>query len=483
MWHWLQIEMPSARRATWGIFNTHNWTANYGMQGFYVVGSNNGEDWTLVHGNPAFIHPANPPSKFGRNTFTNIPIAFTNPGSFRYYRFYFYTHWAVVYSLQLFDGDASRINRITSENQPSTFYIGPNNTAHNAANFAPVDPKYPKGFQAFYVMKHELTQSAWVDFLNCLTWDQQHRLVTNVPGSVPNAPLNNVTPASVVGTNLFQYLYPNNEGVHRMNIRIRERGVDGPAVFGIGRLVSEEWDWNPEIYGGNIPMFNLAWTDITAYLDWAGLRPMTELEYEKAARGDQRRVREEYAWGQPFLPSRAAGVEDRDLPTETPLPLIANYAHPADGAVGAWTVSGHTAAIAQYWPVRAGSFARGETTRDEAGASYWGILNLSDNVPERVINISTAQGRAFTGEHGDGELTAAGFSNVLNWPAQTAGLAVNNAAAVGTGYRGIAVSSTSISTVTPVSWRQHIDAANMNQNHRDFWTGLRGVRTAHTQRP
>ena len=33
-----------------------------------------------------------------------------------------------------------------------------------------------------------------------------------------------------------------------------------------------------------IPL-HISWSDMSAYLDWSGLRPMTELEYEKACRG------------------------------------------------------------------------------------------------------------------------------------------------------------------------------------------------------
>jgi len=352
--------------------------------------------------------------------------------------------------------------------------------------------------------------------------------MTNVPGSIPTAPLNNVTPASAVGTNIFHYAYPAHTDanpLHRMNIRIRERGIDGPAVFGVGEWVTtsrqEEdpetgemivipeagWDWNHEIRGGNVPMFNLAWTDITAYLDWAGLRPMTELEYEKAARGPDRPVRDEFAWGGPFLPAQAASVENRNLPTETPTPDIANYAQPMfpgtvsiaahGGPLVAPDIASVAAATVNRWPIRAGSFAREATTREEAGASHWGILNLSDNVPERVVVLTAPAGRAFDGRHGDGELTAVGFANVLNWPSVNANLAASNNLAQGTGYRGIAVAGgTTVTQVLPVSWRQFSEnvaavaaittavvnvpasaVAGTAQNHRDFWTGARGVRT------
>lgn len=463
-WHWVQIEMPVAQKATWGIFNTHSGAmGNYGIRGFYVAGSNDGVTWSPVHGDPEYIYPSTTTYKFGRNTFTNVPVAFSRPGDYRFYRFYFYAYHAVVYNIQLFDRGEDRINKISSADQLTTAYYNmTNNIAHKPADYKAIAKGWPNGFKAYYVMKHELTQSAYVDFLNCLSWDQQRHQIEHQ---------SNLLPSAAVGTNIYQE-YPVDR--HRMNIRIKERGVDGPAVFGCSLNGT---DWEPENNGGNIPMFNMSWGDIAAYLDWACLRPMTELEYEKACRGDQPRMREEYAWGQPYLPTRVSGVNNKNLPNEDPVPAVANYSQPEGGSV-----SVHTAAIAAYWPVRVGSFARSESTREEAGASYWGIMNLSDNVPERVVNISTDLGRAYTGEHGDGSITADGFSNVTNWPSQKpANFARNNQLASGTGYRGIYVTDLTITVPYPVSDRRAIDhriTGWTEQNAKDRWTGCRGVRSA-----
>jgi len=498
-WHWVQIQFSDPKQANWcrisGVCD-----ATYNPRGFYVAGSNDGTNWTPVHGTMSYFHTAQ--TYVLGATGAYVPIAFDRPGMYTHYRFYFYAaaNDIRIYNIQMFDSPKDNINRITSEAE-LLYYTGANNVANSTTNYQPIPENFPKGYKAFYVMKHELTQAAYMDFLNCLTWEQQYRQVHYPTGAVSSAAT--FSPASAVGENLFR---PYAVNLHRMNIKIRERGIDGPAVFGIGnigpvtysydeeyqeeeedaegnvitvtktitRTVTENrWDWNYENHGGNLPMFNLAWTDITAYLDWACLRPMTELEYEKACRGDVKYMYNEYAWGQPYLPSRVASVENRNLPDENPLPLTANYSQPEGGSVAA-----HTAAIAAYWPVRTGSFAREESTREEAGASYWGIMNLSDNVPERVINVSTAQGRAFTGEHGDGNITPAGLSNVSGWPSQTAAIASNNALALGTGYRGIDVNSYTIYIPRQVSYRGGIDAANYNQNMRDYWTGCRGVRTA-----
>lgn len=51
----------------------------------------------------------------------------------------------------------------------------------------------------------------------------------------------------------------------------------------------------------------LTWMDGAAYTDWAALRPFTELEFEKAARGPQLVVNDEYSWGSTDL-TQAEGV-------------------------------------------------------------------------------------------------------------------------------------------------------------------------------
>lgn len=53
-------------------------------------------------------------------------------------------------------------------------------------------------------------------------------------------------------------------------------------------------------------------------------------------------------------------------------------------------------------PLRVGIFATPTSDRVTAGASYWGILDLSGNVAERVMSVGIPAGREFTGAHGDG---------------------------------------------------------------------------------
>ena len=91
---------------------------------------------------------------------------------------------------------------------------------------------------------------------------------------------------------------------------------------------------------------------------------------------------------------------------------------------------------ANYWytrgsigPMRVGIFAANSSNsgRITAGASYYGIMELSGNLWERPVTIGNATGRGFTGLHGNGALDPSGAANVSNWPGTDA---------VGAGFRG-----------------------------------------------
>jgi hypothetical protein len=142
------------------------------------------------------------------------------------------------------------------------------------------------------------------------------------------------------------------------------------------------------------------------------------------------------------------------------LTMPAYFGWPGRGGVGAIPGS----------PMRTGIFATPSSGRAAAGASYWGILDLSGNVREQVVTIGNAQGRLFQGTHGDGTL-----SLPSGWP-RIAG----NDAFVGTGFRGgfygdltdaIRVSDRSRAVFT------HREAT-FSHEQRSEANGWRGVRTA-----
>jgi formylglycine-generating enzyme required for sulfatase activity len=153
----------------------------------------------------------------------------------------------------------------------------------------------------------------------------------------------------------------------------------------------------------------LSWADDAAYADWSGLRPMTELEFEKACRGPQTAVVNEYAWGTATVvfsayTLSAAGASNEGIAT--------NYSTTEGNAVHDFTAG------TILGPVRVGIFAAHGmiSGRVSAGASYWGIMELSGNLWERPVTIANAAGRLFTGTHGDGLLTTSGAADAATWP-------------------------------------------------------------------
>lgn len=134
---------------------------------------------------------------------------------------------------------------------------------------------------------------------------------------------------------------------------------------------------------------------------------MTELEYEKACRGPVPPVQNEYAWGTVNISNTTAIANDgTGIDTQTGGNAIYNWGIP-------------------YGPARVGMYATGNSSREAAGASYWGIMELSGNLHE--VTVSTIWGTGFTGLHGDGKLSVGGNADVVNWPGITA---------YGSGFRG-----------------------------------------------
>ena len=157
---------------------------------------------------------------------------------------------------------------------------------------------------------------------------------------------------------------------------------------------------------------------MSAYLDWAALRPMTEMEFEKVCRGTMPRVAGEYPWGtleiQSVL-SLSAGVINDNLPNESYTPVTNGAC-----AYGSGTLS------TSYGPLKVGIFASGTSGRASAGAAYYGAMEMGGNLLERVVTVSNATGTAFTGANGDGTITANGDANQTSWPAPATAIGVAN---------------------------------------------------------
>ncbi len=252
---------------------------------------------------------------------------------------------------------------------------------------------FPKGFNAFYMMKYEITQEQYVEFLNKLTYTQQVSRTA-------------VAPNSAIGTGALS-------NTKRNGIDIFTPGINAttPAVYACN--YNGNGMYNEAGDGHNIPCNFLSWADLAAYLDWAGLRPFTEFEYEKTCRGiNITPVPDEYAWGNTTI-AGASGISNAGFTNE----LASN----ASGNV----VYSDTSGV--QGPLRVGCFAKSTTNRQTSGATYYGIMEMSGNVWEKAVTAANPTGRAFTGLQGDGVLSAAGNANTANWPPSNA---------VGSGLRG-----------------------------------------------
>jgi len=259
-------------------------------------------------------------------------------------------------------------------------------TVNYTSTFCPTSPTssallagFPKGFAAFYIMKYEISQGQYADFLNALNNSQ--------------------------AANRF----PGQNGNNRHTI---SGGGIAPNVYSASRP-DRACNW-------------LSWTDVAAYLDWAALRPLTEMQYEKAARGFGSATQYEKSWGSPTGVVTANYIFGPEDGTETIGNAGANINSSGGGFSG--TGDGGTG------PLRAGIYATSSTTtRLQTGSGYFGVMELSGNVYEfyatSICGIAAqpcANGITF----GDGSLSTSGVQGEANnttWPVSASnGDAVQN---------------------------------------------------------
>jgi len=244
---------------------------------------------------------------------------------------------------------------VTNATENGFYYVSNGNTGEDATGSVFTIPAdFPNGYDAFYCMKYEISQGQYVDFLNTLTSTQ--------------------------------------DATRYMTETIYRHGTWGGSA-GSRTTTTPDRACN-----------FLSWADGAAYSDWAGLRPMTELEFEKACRGTGSAVANEYAWGTDS-PVAITSETDDGAGTSTKNPANANVCY-NNGLQG---------------PVRCGIFAAsGAVSRTNAGATYYGIMEMSGNLWERSVTLGNSAGRGFTGTNGNGVLASNGNADVSNWPGTTA---------------------------------------------------------------
>jgi formylglycine-generating enzyme required for sulfatase activity len=296
---------------------------------------------------------------------------------------------------------------------------------------------YPKGYAGFYLMKYEISQEQYRDFLNSLSFAQQEGRTRTSPMSMPGS-------YALAASGSFP---------QRNGLIIDQPGSPAGQPAAYSCEANADGQRNNLDDGQNRACNFLSWEDLTAYLDWAGLRPMTELEFEKACRGPVYPVPREFAWGtdsvidaNTLLLDGRAGETVTEQANDRGGLASHGYAGP-DG------------------PLRGGFGAHDASGRLQAGAGYFGALELSGNLWELCVGLGET-GLLFAGQHGDGTLDSQGRANVNGWPgpngAAHRGGALNSGI-IG-GFRDLAVSDRFYVDLPPVLRRNT--------------SGGRGVRSA-----
>jgi formylglycine-generating enzyme required for sulfatase activity len=268
--------------------------------------------------------------------------------------------------------------RITSENtltiansSGNLYYTGTN--ANGGDQTGVLAASYPKGFNDFYAMKYEVSEGQWVAFFNSLTENQKNnRDVTDID-------------------------HKNSDGVVSRNTISWTGGTASATTAAPDRSMSY-----------------LSIADMNSYMDWTGLRPLTELEYEKSCRGPILPKPGEFAWGSANIASNDYTIVNSGFSSE-------RFTNPETNTGNAlYSITNGTI----NGPVRNGIFASSavNNNREETGGSYYGIMELSGNLYERCVSVGTAQGRNFSGLHGNGIISSTtGNGTVSNWPNNTTG--------------------------------------------------------------
>ncbi|NND72958.1 MAG: SUMF1/EgtB/PvdO family nonheme iron enzyme [Rhodothermales bacterium] len=252
---------------------------------------------------------------------------------------------------------------------------------------------FPKGSTGFYIMKYEMTQGQYAAMLNTLPDEGTYNRV------------------SFMGRSYYS---------NRGSIRLQSGSYETTSP--------------------DRPMNYATWDDQLAFADWAALRPMTELEFEKASRGPEKPIEGAFPWG------TADRLEIARIVTQ----------------------DGDTVTLGEVDEAN-----RSDETRARYGASYYWVMDLAGSVWERVITIGSEDGRTFAGSHGDGNTSYRGDADNADWPHTYSGKEGHGYR--GGGFYGDGVLAHEFNPYSPVSFRRYGGWSGADP-HRAY--GFRAVRTA-----
>ena len=246
-------------------------------------------------------------------------------------------------------------------------YVYSNDTIQLTSPLGTLDP-FPT-IKPLWCMKYELSQGAYRDFLNTLDYTQQVTRTQNLP-------------ASPTGTGAMT-----TAGLGRATIEIKTPGIASttPAVYGCDGNNNNIYDEANDAEW--IACNYINWQDMAAYLDWSGLAPMSELQFERICRGGSSAGANpasfgEFAWGTNTIAAFGYTISGTNTASE----FFSNTSLSQGNAVYAGTYVGG--------PVRNGIFATGSSNRITSGASYYGVMEMTGNLAEYCIHLGSIAGRS-----------------------------------------------------------------------------------------
>ncbi len=264
-------------------------------------------------------------------------------------------------------GDASSYKSFTIGDTAAVVIDSENALTLAAKNRMPnvsLTASYPKGYAGFYIMKYETSQEQYVEFLNSLTLEQQKARVAN----------NNFSTMKK-GDYVFGEL--KTPSCRNGIAFVEQKQPDAPVVF--GNNLNPGNDFFSTDDGQTLACNYMSVEDMTAYCSWSGLRPMSELEYEKACRRFYPQVPDkgEYAWNTNSGVNRLSGLYELSYQGDQREQAV-SYLKNVNSGIGN-KVNG---------PVRCGLFTTSATNQTQAGATYWGVMEMSGNLKELCTNVN-----------------------------------------------------------------------------------------------
>lgn len=279
---------------------------------------------------------------------------------------------------------------------------------------------FPTGYRSFYCMKYEVSQGQYADFLNTLTLRDSSNM----------------------------YNYADTTKMKKVNAKYKNALQSLDPYFTYTPIDFQrhtiQFDSVEVKYTVTRPDRAFAVNNSNYYLsfsDWAALRPMSELEYEKACRGPLPPTYKTYpqnynysnsdttsswsgfdwAWGNDTTLAsmrdigmgnansilQYSGIENGTEKFSN-FNIYKRYINPiySSNNTGNRTFSGGDGGDGPY---RVGIFANDTSSRISSGASYYGIMDFSKNIVQLVISLGGTTNRTMSyKKHGDGILNAQG---------------------------------------------------------------------------